>query len=285
MRFFCLSLCLFAFACGPNDEQSSLSRDRSKTSEVASSYDSRSSSSDHAYPLAPELSVTAGSKCTRADEYRYPEKIPYCRRSVSSGTKNQIISNYDKKFGYHIEDMRRNEFKIDHFIPLCMGGSNNQNNLWPQHEDIYPLTDPIEARLCDLLASGRIKQSFAIDKLVWIKFHLDEAKAFLNQMIDVQHGKKSVAEFIASNKQHMDLAVTNDGRSSAGDDVRSSVSEAATSKPVDEAASVDAEDENWDLHPSKKEKAKAKAKAKLEESEDSYESGDYSEYEDDFAVN
>lgn len=198
MRFLCLCLALCAFACGPNDEQSSLSRSGPRHSDSSSSSSSSAfNRSTHPYPESPELSVTPGSKCSRADEYRYPEQIAYCRRSVSSGLKNAIIDNYDRKFGYHIDDMRRNEFKIDHFIPLCMGGSNNQNNLWPQHEDIYPLTDPVEARLCDMLASGQIRQNVAIEKMKWIKFHLNEAKGFLKDLVAILNGQKSVSELTA----------------------------------------------------------------------------------------
>jgi hypothetical protein len=58
--------------------------------------------------------------------------------------------------------MGRRDFKIDHFIPLCMGGSNELDNLWPQHPSIYVMTDPIEEQLCIRLREGRMKQSDAV---------------------------------------------------------------------------------------------------------------------------
>jgi hypothetical protein len=65
--------------------------------------------------------------------------------------------------------MERTTFKIDHLIPLCLGGSNDTDNLWPQHESIYQNTDPLEPFLCEVLASGRIKQLEAVELILTIK--------------------------------------------------------------------------------------------------------------------
>ena len=65
--------------------------------------------------------------------------------------------------------MQRMAFKIDHLIPLCLGGSNNQNNLWPQHKTIYENTDPLEPFLCQVLSAGKIKQAEAVKILLEIK--------------------------------------------------------------------------------------------------------------------
>src|SRR5690349_1786167 len=88
------------------------------------------------FPRGPEHSVTPGSLCGHADARRYPERVPYCNRDVSSGLKREIFRDYDQRFGYRTTQLPRAQFKIDHLIPLCMGGSNERNNLWPQHETI-----------------------------------------------------------------------------------------------------------------------------------------------------
>lgn len=131
-----------------------------------------------AYPTHPDLTITPGATCQVADELRYPEHIKYCSRSVNSGLKKDIISQYDHDFGFTIEAMSRGDFKIDHFIPLCMGGANARTNLWPQHKSVYVKTDGIEMKLCQLLSFGTIKQANAIEQIRHVKFNLNEAQAF-----------------------------------------------------------------------------------------------------------
>jgi hypothetical protein len=138
--------------------------------------------SEQRFPLHPDLDMTPGKLCDHADTHRYPEQIAYCERDVSSGTKQEIIRDYDRSFGYTIEQMQRSEFKIDHFIPLCMGGSNNVANLWPQHKSVYEKTDQLECRLCELMASGEMTQEQAIEKMKYAKFHLDEAPGMYEQL-------------------------------------------------------------------------------------------------------
>lgn len=134
------------------------------------------------YPLSPETSVTPGDLCKTPDERRYPEKISYCNRHVSHETKADIIATYDRQFGYGVAAMKRGDFKIDHFIPLCMGGSNDIKNLWPQHKTVYAITDPFEPRLCDLMKAGRMKQAEALEYIKKVKFNLDQAKVIMSEI-------------------------------------------------------------------------------------------------------
>lgn len=115
------------------------------------------------FPMRPDPSLTPGRLCEHADEYRYPEKIKYCERAVTTYTKVRIIQTYDARFGYGISHQNRQDFKIDHYIPLCMGGANEVQNLWPQHKSIYKHTDPLEQLLCEKMKNGRLKQSVAIE--------------------------------------------------------------------------------------------------------------------------
>ena len=176
-----MSLCLvlLTVACGPNASHSDLKQTKG-SSNSADFSDVSSVSIDQAmYPIDADPSLTPGVRCQHPDEQRYPENIDYCRRKVSSSTKNTVIRNYDSKLGFSIDDMNRSDFKIDHYVPLCMGGDNAQQNLWPQHKSVYPLTDPIEMYLCLQLERAQITQNEAIDQMAYAKSHLDEAKDIL----------------------------------------------------------------------------------------------------------
>ena len=125
--------------------------------------------------------------CKNPDQFRYPERIAYCSRSVSSRTKNRIIKTYDTRFGYNIGKMPRTDFKIDHYIPLCMGGDNDSANLWPQHKSVYEITDALEQKLCVLLERAVITQDAAIERIKYAKNNLDEVPA-ISQALDSENG-------------------------------------------------------------------------------------------------
>lgn len=134
------------------------------------------------FPSTPDVSMTPGDVCKNPDEFRYPEKIPYCKRDVESQEKREIIARYDETFGYTIQQMDRQDFKIDHLIPLCMGGSNEVSNLWPQHKSIYSKTDPLEPLLCEMMSSGRILQDEAIRIIKAVKEEPDTAADVLKEL-------------------------------------------------------------------------------------------------------
>lgn len=132
-----------------------------------------------AFPSGPQLSITPGKLCDRPNEYRYPEKIAYCERDVSYETKEALINEYDQKFGYAITTLPRADFKIDHMVPLCAGGSNDVVNLWPQHKSVYAITDPLEPILCAKMAQGRLKQVDAVKLVIEAKTNLSKTKAII----------------------------------------------------------------------------------------------------------
>ena len=134
------------------------------------------------FPIGPNPQVTPGTLCHQADSYRYPEHIPYCNRAVGSDLKNELIQSYDRQFGYTIEQMDRQKFKIDHFIPLCAGGGNDRENLWPQHESVYSITDPVEPLICDKMAAGRLKQADAVIYVKRAKLNLSEVPSVLQEL-------------------------------------------------------------------------------------------------------
>ncbi len=127
------------------------------------------------YPTGPDTQITPGSLCAKPVERRYHEQIYYCGRKVGSSLKQEVIKTYVDNFGYNITKENRSAFKIDHFIPLCVGGSNEADNLWPQHKDVYTITDKIENIACIKMMSGYLKQAKAVELIRRAKLNLAEA--------------------------------------------------------------------------------------------------------------
>jgi hypothetical protein len=128
------------------------------------------------FPLGPNPQMTPGALCTHPTAYRYAEHIPYCDRSVGGGLKRQIIQDYDSKLGFSIQKMPRGDFKIDHFIPLSIGGANEVTNLWPQHKSVYSFSDPLESDVSNLMVAGKIKQADAVRVIRECKLDLGKCK-------------------------------------------------------------------------------------------------------------
>jgi hypothetical protein len=117
------------------------------------------------FPQTPS-SWTTGDYCAPNNpdfyEYRYVEQIPVCKRNVSYATKTKIYNRYD------INESVRKEYTIDHLIPLSLGGSNDESNLWPQHRSIS--SSAIEFRLFKDVSDGKTTQQKAIKELMDFKF-------------------------------------------------------------------------------------------------------------------
>lgn len=131
------------------------------------------------FPTSPNTQLTPGKLCDQPSGYRYPEHIAYCERNVDYQTKEMLIKNYDKRLGYRIETMNRLDFKIDHFIPLCAGGSNDPVNLWPQHKSVYEITDPVEPLICQRMQEGKLSQTDAVKLIMRAKLDLNQVPAVM----------------------------------------------------------------------------------------------------------
>lgn len=125
------------------------------------------------FPTTPDLEITPGKLCDRPSSFRYSEKIAYCDRDVSYETKEIVIKEYDQKKNFSILSLPRADFKIDHLIPLCAGGSNDIVNLWPQHKSVYAQTDPLEPVVCAKMNQGKLKQKDAVLLIIEAKTQLD----------------------------------------------------------------------------------------------------------------
>ncbi len=140
----------------------------------------------NSFPTSPDPQLTPGAYCggsgAKRNPNRDPKKVVICARSVSSARKNGVISHYDELRGYSIGSMDRKDFKIDHFIPLCIGGANEEENLWPQHQSVYVITDPIEHKTCESMRAGKITQDEAVEFVKRGKLDLGAAPDILKYL-------------------------------------------------------------------------------------------------------
>jgi hypothetical protein len=75
-----------------------------------------------------------------------------CRRCVSRAMREAVFREYG------ISPADSSEYEIDHLIPLELGGSNDQDNLWPQAAFPFPGfrdKDHLESQLHYLVCHGR----------------------------------------------------------------------------------------------------------------------------------
>jgi hypothetical protein len=77
-------------------------------------------------------------------------------RHWSRERDDHIMAEYGQPTGPHPD------FEIDHLIPLCLGGADEDANLWPEPrraiEKEWPaeLKDDLEHRLCEMVCAGEL---------------------------------------------------------------------------------------------------------------------------------
>lgn len=118
------------------------------------------------FPYTPN-SQNTGSLCNTQDphfhQYRYEEQIPYCKRIVRESLKSKIFADYG------VPARCRQEYTIDHYIPLALGGTNRPDNLWPEHKAVKAVRQNLEVDLFNALKNGRLRQAEAIKIIVEAK--------------------------------------------------------------------------------------------------------------------
>lgn len=109
----------------------------------------------------PDPLLTPGALCTATsvgfDGVR--AGAPHCRRRVTATIRRTVFARYG------IPWKQRGLYELDHFIPLCLGGSNEVANLFPQSWEAAKRKDVLEARLCRAFAAGRLSQDDAVAQL------------------------------------------------------------------------------------------------------------------------
>ena len=100
----------------------------------------------HRYPTYPDPQLTPG------DVVNYPKEV-ICKsgysneeRQVKQKTKKKVYAEYHVSY-----PQPKGSEEVDHYIPLCIGGSNNIANLWLQPAMPYPgyhEKDALEQYVC-----------------------------------------------------------------------------------------------------------------------------------------
>ena len=83
------------------------------------------------------------------------------RGPMTAERRDEVLIRYGLRPGQHPD------YQIDHLIPLCLGGSDDFANLWPQpRRSIEPTwnaeaKDRLERHMCDLVCKGQLELSTA----------------------------------------------------------------------------------------------------------------------------
>ena len=118
----------------------------------------------NAYLMFPPF---PGSLCYASnahfDGFRYGEQIAHCRRAVSSSQKDRVCRRDGVAF-------RTSDFQVDHIIPLALGGSNRDDNLWCQHISLNVTRQEYATYI--KLRNGELSQVHSIIYILGLKFNL-----------------------------------------------------------------------------------------------------------------
>jgi len=110
-----------------------------------------------AFEVRPNPNLTGGSvridghdiatTCGQSKGHRGP---------MSHARRDEILTRYGLPPGDHPD------YEIDHLIPLCLGGSDDPSNLWPEpRRSIEPkwnaeAKDRLERLMCEMACNGRL---------------------------------------------------------------------------------------------------------------------------------
>ena len=89
---------------------------------------------------------------------------------MTNARRDEILTSYGLPPGTHPD------YEIDHLIPLCLGGSNDPSNLWPQpRRTIEPkwnaeAKDRLEHLICDMVCAEQLEIAAAQEAIAtdWI---------------------------------------------------------------------------------------------------------------------
>ena len=131
----------------------------------AHAFPNKSSSKTH----APNIKFTPGLLCSTKDpdfsNFDYPERVARCNRNIGDAEKAKVAANYG-----NIPRSKWLNYEFDHLLPVCAGGSNNAENLWPQPLAEAHKKDILEVDICLAMKAGTLKQADAIKKIhAWFK--------------------------------------------------------------------------------------------------------------------
>lgn len=110
-----------------------------------------------AFALDPHL--TPGALCSTTDrdfDHMAAGGFAVCHRSVSTSKKHRVLARYGVPWAV------RAHYEVDHLVPLCAGGSNAVQNLWPEPVEDAARKDRLENAVCARLRRGTTTQREAV---------------------------------------------------------------------------------------------------------------------------
>lgn len=99
--------------------------------------------------LTPDRGCTPGLVLTSSKRKVCTSGYAQTVRHVTEGTKRRVEDAY----GFD----RSQAHEIDHLVPLSLGGSNDQQNLWPEPAPAFHVKDRLEFAAWRGVCAGRLK--------------------------------------------------------------------------------------------------------------------------------
>lgn len=126
--------------------------------------------------LYPNATVTSGVAVTLSvddlNKSYNGQTYSQSHRNVPDSEKKQVMNEYGNPTG---------KIEIDHFYPMCAGGSNDIHNLWAQPEHNmwngidygFHAKDRLEAWVCREIKAGKLDPKVAFDKITndWVAYY------------------------------------------------------------------------------------------------------------------
>jgi len=104
----------------------------------------------HANALLPDPRCTPGQATWDTLEVVCTQRTTNVR-NVPEARKRAVLKSYGAHRG------KAGDLEIDHLVPLELGGTNSQNNLWPQPAPLYHSKDRLENELHALVCAGEME--------------------------------------------------------------------------------------------------------------------------------
>lgn len=112
-----------------------------------------------ASPERPDPKLTPGEVFNVTKERVCSPRYATNARHVTREMKRATFRRYHVKYFPHA-------YQVDHLIPLCLGGRNSLENLWPEPIDRALESDKVERRLCHEVCAGEISLEEARRKVL-----------------------------------------------------------------------------------------------------------------------
>lgn len=88
-----------------------------------------------------ETSLTAEYLCNHSTDER---------RNVTAATKRKVFAEYRITYP---APAQRDQYEVDHLVPLTLGGTNDVANLWPEQAPGFHDKDRLELKLHELVCA------------------------------------------------------------------------------------------------------------------------------------